>query len=247
MRILSASRLCLLAPLLLGACATRGGTEADADSRMRVAAVAEQAGQMDVALSLYRAAAEREPNRTEVQLRYAKALRRQGRIAQADGALSAALERHPAEPTLLQERGRVELQSGMARKALATFEQVLKDRPRAVGALNGRGVALDMLGRHAEARQSYTSALDINPDDTAAANNKAVSLLLDGQPAAAEMALERLNQGAVPPRIRHNLGLARAAAGDLAGARQAFGNDADEQTLQQYMASMTANPLGQPR
>jgi Flp pilus assembly protein TadD len=244
MRILSAGWLGLLILPLLAACSSRG-IEADTASRLRVAAVAERAGQMDVALSLYRAAAEREPDRAEVQLRYARALRGQGQITQAGEVLATALERHATEPSLLEERGRTELVSGAAQRALTTFEQVLKRQPHAIAALNGRGVALDMLGRHAEARQSYQMALDIDSNNAAASNNLAVSLLLDGQAVVAETVLERLNQGTTTTRIRHNLGLAHAATGDLAGAQRMFSEQVDHQTLQRYVALLAARPLEQ--
>jgi hypothetical protein len=66
----------LLAAGVLAACADEGLREPDAASRMRVAASAEASGQMDIALSMYGAAAAGDPNNAEAQARFAAALMR---------------------------------------------------------------------------------------------------------------------------------------------------------------------------
>ncbi|MBR0680623.1 tetratricopeptide repeat protein [Roseomonas eburnea] len=216
----------VLAALLAG-CASDGLRDPDAASRMRIAASAESSGQMDVALSMYGAAAARDPDNVEAQTRFAAALVRAGNHAQAEQVLAAAVQRRPGDRALLVQLGRMRLRNGAAGEALSLFDRVLATDSRSVPALDGRGVALDLMGRHPEAQESYRRAQALDPNAISVANNLGLSLLLDGRPDEARAVLEPLARRAdATQRVTANYAIALAATGQEAAARSMIG-DAD--------------------
>lgn len=210
--------------LLVAGCATDGLRDPDAASRMRVAAVAESQGQLDVALSMYGAAAARDPDNVQAQTRFAAALMRTGNRAQAEQVLAAAVERRPNDRALMVQLGRLRLRSGQAGEALTLFDRVLAGDSRSAEALDGRGVALDLIGRHPEAQESYRRAQALAPNSVAIANNLGLSLLLDGRPDEARAVLEPLaRRPDANERVTANYGISLAATGDVAAARAVLG------------------------
>lgn len=217
--------LVLLACALV-ACADDGVRDPDAASRMRVAANAEANGQMDIALSMYGAAAARDPNNSEAQARFAAALTRAGNRAQAEQVMAAAVERRPNDGRLVLELARMRLRTGAAGEALGLFDRVLARDSRNVPALDGRGVALDLMGRHPEAQDSYRRAQAIAPDSVSVANNLGLSLLLDGRPDEARAVLEPLaRRSDSNQRVTANYAISLAATGDEAAARRVLGSE----------------------
>lgn len=215
---------CLLAALVVGCAADNGPRSPDAASRMRVAAVAEAQGQTDVALSMYGAAASREPGNAQAQLRYAGALARAGNINEAEQVLAAGLERNPSDRTLIIQLGRMRLRSGQAGEALTLFDRVLAADSRSTEALDGRGVALDLIGRHPEAQDSYRRAQVLAPNSVSIANNLGLSLLLDNRPDEARAVLEPLaRRPDATERVTANYAISLAATGDVAAARSLLG------------------------
>ncbi|MBR0672995.1 tetratricopeptide repeat protein [Neoroseomonas soli] len=211
---------------LVSACATDGGIRApDAASRMRIAASAEASGQMDVALSMYGAAAANDPDNMEAQARFAAALMRAGNHAQAEQVLAQAVARRPGDRFLLVQLGRLRLRSGAAGEALNLFDRVLTSDSRSVPALDGRGVALDLMGRHPEAQESYRRAQSLDPNSISVANNLGLSLLLDGRPDEARAVLEPLaRRSDAPQRVTANYAISLAATGEEAAARSVLGD-----------------------
>lgn len=215
----------LLASLAAGCATTEGVRDPDSASRMRVAASAEASGQMDVALSMYGAAAARDPDNGEAQARFAAALMRAGNRAQAEQVLAAAVQRRPNDRFLLIQLGRMRLQGGAAGEALGMFDRVLASDSRSVPALDGRGVALDLMGRHPEAQESYRRAQAIDPNAISVANNLGLSLLLDGRPEEARAVLEPLARRAdATQRVTANYAISLAATGNEAAARSVLGD-----------------------
>ena len=77
-----------------------------------------------------------------------------------------------------------------------------------------------MAGRHGDAQESYRRALAASPGLVAANNNLGMSLLLSGRAADAVAVLEPLaSRPDAPARVRNNLAVAQAAAGDRNRAR----------------------------
>ncbi|MDT7951025.1 MAG: tetratricopeptide repeat protein [Acetobacteraceae bacterium] len=206
--------------LLLGACSrSHDGDsvvvrEPDTASRMHIAATAAAAGQTDIALSMYEAAAAAAPDDPEVQARLVSMLLKAGKPGPAEQALSRALSRKPNNPVLLRWLGNLRLETGSAQEAMDVFDNLLSRDSKNLAALNGRGVALDLLGQHDAAQQVYRTARAIAPQDVQTANNLAVSYLLSDRPAQArDILLPLARQSNLPPRILNNLAIAEAAIG----------------------------------
>lgn len=205
--------------LLAGACSRHHDNdpvvlrEPDTASRLRIAETAAAAGQNDIALSMYSAAAEAAPNDSAVQARLASMLIKTGRPELAEQTLTRALARKPNDPILQRWLGNVRLETGSADAALQIFDRLIARKSNDVGSLNGRGIALDLLGQHDAAQQSYRMAQAVAPADIQTANNLAVSYLLTDRPAQARDVLLPLTQlSDLPPRVLNNLAIAQAAA-----------------------------------
>ncbi len=223
------NRAALAALLLLGACAgapqgpggAAGGDAAAA--QLRVAAAAERAGQSDVALSVYAAAAEANPGHAEIAERHATLLLGLGAPGEARAALAEARRRNPGHAGLARLEGRILLETGEASQALALFDQILARAPRDGAALNGRGVALDLLGRHAEAREAYLGARATEPGNPLWAGNLALSLMLAGCPEVAEAVLAGVSRTAETAEwLAEMQGLARSLAAGEGGLSAAL-------------------------
>jgi Flp pilus assembly protein TadD len=206
--------LALLAAGLAG-CATGGPRHSsDVDARLRVASVAEAAGQPEVALSVLATLANSNPDDAGIQARYVRALARTGNLTEAEAAGTRMLQRHPGNPALLRALGQIRLIEGKPAEALENFRAVLRAEPRDVGAATGQGIALDLLGQHDGAQASYRSALATDPQNLAALNNLAMSHVLTDRPGEAVGMLEPLTRRSdATDRVRNNLSAARAAAG----------------------------------
>lgn len=237
-----------VAVMALAACASNSANQdgirnTDAASRVRVAMAAEAAGQPDVAVSMFAAAASTAPDEPEVQARYAAALSRNGQAQEAEQVIARGLERRPRDPRMLLAMGQMRARAGLAAEAIAAFDQVLAQAPRDVAALNGRGVALDLLSRHGEAQQSYRAAQVVEPSHIASANNLAFSLMLSGQAAEAVTILSSLHRRpGAPPRVATNLGIAQAALGDTRGAQATLEGRVDEVDLGRIVTALGGAP-----
>lgn len=211
----------------------------DAASRLRIAEAAENSGNWDVAASLYAAAAAAEPNRTDVQARFASALARGGDVPRAEEVLTRALERNPNDVGLQMQLGRLRLRTGAAEQALTIFDRILARQPNNADALDGRGVALDLLDRPNEAQQAYLAARAVAPNDLRIASNLAFSFLLEGRAREARDILEPFASRAdMPPRMRTSLAISRAMTGDRDGALGLLGPDVTQQDLDQLVAGL---------
>jgi Flp pilus assembly protein TadD len=239
--------LCL-APLLLG-CATSGQRSAGAPTwqdRLRLAAAAEANNNIEVALSIYRNAAQAEPDNAEVQARYARALADRGASAEAVLVLEQALARRPGERTLLLALGRTQLRANDLGGAAGSFERLLAQAPGDPDALNGLGVIADLSGDHAGAQARYREGLARAPRHEALRNNLALSLALAGATGEAARLLETLRgEGNTDVRVRHNLALVSAMAGDAAAARRLAGPELGPMEEQRFVA--TAAQIGMTR
>lgn len=207
---------------LTSACSARNGDQVelrtpDTASRLHIAETAAAAGQNDIALSMYVAAAAANPNDVQVQARLADMLIRVGKPNVAAETLTRALAARPSDPTLLRWLGNLRLEQGFTEAALQIYDGLITRKPDDVAALNGKAVALDLLGRHQAAQQTYRLAQSIAPADLQTANNLAVSLLIDNQPLAAKNILAPFaQQPNLPERAINNFSIAQAAAGNTA-------------------------------
>ena len=242
-------RLAGLGILIVASCARHDAGQAvirepDTASRLHVADTAAAAGQTDIALSMYNAAAAAAPDNVEAQTRLVSLLIKSGQPEVAGQVLSRALVRQPSDPTLLRWLGNLRLETGAAEAALKIFDGLVARKSTNIAALNGRGVALDLLGQHEVAQQTYRTAQTIAPGDVQTANNLAVSFLLSNRPTDARDILVPLSQQPdLPARVLNNLALAQTAAGDTSAADASLAGRAGADDLR-IMAATLAGPGG---
>jgi Flp pilus assembly protein TadD len=227
--------------VLLAGCAGAGHQAARAPSaheRLRLAAAAEANNNLEVALSIYRNAAEAEPDNAEVQARYARALVDRGAHAEAVLVLEQALARRPRHRPLLLALARTQLRGNDLRAAGQTFQRVLEQAPGDPDALNGLGVIADISGEHELAQERYREGLRRAPTHTGLRNNLALSLALTGAASEAKEMLQHLRrEGNTDVRVRHNLALVSAMTGDDAAARRLSAAELDALEQQQLVAA----------
>jgi Flp pilus assembly protein TadD len=221
-----------------------------ADARLHVAEAADAAGDADLAISMYTAAAASDPSNVTTQLRCADALARNGKIDQARQILTDRLSTSRGQPDLIRARALIDLVAGQPADAIAGFNEVLAARPGDVRTLVDKAVALDLQKRHADAQVIYRQVLAATPDDSATRNNLAVSMMLEGRTREALDTLAPLSGvEAAQPRLKTNLGILYAATGDSQRSRELLGDrvsDSDLLALTRAMGSPGASGRSEP-
>lgn len=218
----------LLSLLLLASCA--GNRDTSFSTRppgLDVADVALANGAPDTALHIAQQALAADPRSVPALVRAANAQAALGRRDQAARTFSQALAIAPDSDDAALGLGRLRLATDPA-AASAAFLRVTARDPRNVAALIDLGIANDLLGRHGEAQGAYRRALDIEPDRVAASVNLGLSLALSHDPQEALRMLRPIASGSMAtPRIRQDLAVALALAGDDAGAAAVLRKDND--------------------
>ena len=216
----------LLSLLLLASCA--GNRDTSFSTRppgLDVADVALANGAPDTALHIAQQVLAKDPRNVPALIRAANAQAALGRRDQAAKTFSQALADAPDNDDAALGLGRLKLATDPA-AASAAFLRVTRRDPRNVAALIDLGIANDLLGRHGDAQNAYRRALDIEPDRVAASVNLGLSLALSNDPRQALMILRPIASGSMAtPRIRQDLAVALALAGDDAGAAAALHDD----------------------
>jgi Flp pilus assembly protein TadD len=237
-------RLSVIACAGLTACtsmSTQHQPALTAGARLQVAEAADTAGDSDLAISMYTAAAASEPSNITLQLRCADALARNGKVSQARQILTEKLRSNPNQPDLVRALAMIDLIAGQPTQAIAGLDQILASNPGDVRALVDKGVALDLQRQHAAARAIYRQVLATTPDDAATRNNLAVSLMMEGRNREALETLGPMQDADnSPPRLRVNLGILYAASGNAERSRQLLGNrisDSELSVLTRALAS----------
>jgi len=235
MRLFRLIVLSIAAGGALTACASndpRRQPKLSAEARLQVAAAADAAGDTDLAIAMYTAAAEGEPGNIAVQLRCADGLARSGKISQARQLLVERLRTKSGQPDLLRALALVDLVAGQPDQAIAGFNKVLAANPADVATRVDMAVALDLQGQHSAAQAIYRQVLAATPDDAATRNDLAVSMMLEGRTRQALETLAPLEEAdAAPQRLKVNLGILYAATGDDARSRELLGDRASDTEL----------------
>jgi len=141
----------------------------------------------------------------------------------AYGYLERALRMDPRDPLTHEALARLWRDNGLPNVALGDAYRAVYHAGGSARSRNTLGTILQAMGRHDEARQEYTRAVTLDPAAGYAWSNLCYAWLLKGRPALATEACERALR--IEPDLvaaQNNLGLARAQAGDLAGAERAF-------------------------
>jgi Flp pilus assembly protein TadD len=212
--------LCAVLGLGLAGCAQPSAEQSslnkiNSTTRMSIADIASSGGDTESARSILAAAAQADPKNGDVGLHYAQALLDSGRPQEAIAAARQVADRSAHDPAMVVRAAQMELRAGDALTASATFQSVVAHGGGGTPALNGLGVARAQLGDLPGAEDAFRRAVQSSPGDYAARNNLALALVLQGRAAEAVPMLQSLaDEPGVPGRVKHNLALAYARAGD---------------------------------
>src|SRR5215472_17074042 len=167
-----------------------------------------------------------EPDKIDVALRYAQALRATGQRAQALAVLQRASIARPHDQTVLGEYGRALADNGDFQQAFDVLGRAHSpDRPD-WHILSAQGAVLDQMGQHNEAQRYYLTALKIVPDEPSVLSNLGLSYALSRDLPNSETTLRRAaGHQPVDPRVRQNLALVVGLQGRFAEAEQIAGAD----------------------
>lgn len=177
-----------------------------------------QANELEEAITLFGAAATRDPKNAQAHFQLgmtylydkkgADDAEQQRFLEAADASLTAARKLDPRDPDILFQLGRLALIRGDVDTALARFQEVVQVAPEHAGALYWAGHALEKKGKLVEADDMYRRAILVDP--TYGRAFAALGMMYLNQ-RAEEAARQVLEQGAYlnpeDPAIHHNLGL----------------------------------------
>ena len=235
MRVFQLVALAVAACGALTACASndpRRQPKMSSEARLQVGEAADAAGNTDLAIAMYTAAAQSDPANIALQLRCADALARSGKIGEARQFLAERLSKRSGQPDLLRALALVDLVAGQPDQAIAGFNKVLAINPSDVATRVDMAVALDLQGQHTAAQEIYRQVLAATPNDPATRNDLAVSMMLEGRTRQALETLAPLEDSATAaPRLKVNLGILYAATGDSERSRQLLGDRASDTEL----------------
>jgi Flp pilus assembly protein TadD len=161
------------------------------------------------AVARVKAALERSPDATDVQLLAAQTYAAAGDLAGSEAILRRVVEAHPDEYEAYSMLGQIYIAQRRLDQARLEYEELAKRRPAsAVGALTMAGIVLQAQGKTEEARQKYEQVLATAPRAPVAANNLAwIIVELKGNLDQA-LSLARTAQAAMPysPEVSDTIG-----------------------------------------
>ena len=144
-------------------------------------------------------------------------------VDKAHGALARALELAPRDALTYAALARLWRDAGLPNLALGEAYRALHFSRGSPEARNTLGTVLQALGRTREALAEFTRVVERDPLAAYGWNNLCYAWLVRGRPVEATAACQRaLSLQPGFSAAQNNLGLARAQAGDMAGAHQAF-------------------------
>jgi Flp pilus assembly protein TadD len=212
--------LCALLVVGLAGCVQPSAEQSAANkinsaTRLSIADIAASGGDTESARSILAAAAQADPKNGDVGLHYAQALLDSGRPQEAIAVARQVAGNSSHDPAMVVRAAQLELRAGDALTASTTFQSVVAHGGGGTPALNGLGVSRVQLGDLSGAEDAFRRAVMLTPGDYAARNNLALALVLQGRAAEAVPMLQSLaDEPGVPGRVKHNLALAYARAGD---------------------------------
>ena len=192
-----------------------------------------------------------DPEKIDVALRYAQALRATGQRAQALAVLQRASIARPHDKTVLGEYGRALADSGDYQQAFDVLGRAHTPDQPDWHILSAQGAVLDQMGNHNEAQRYYLTALKMVPDEPSVLSNLGLSYALAHDLPKAEETLRRAAaHQPVDSRVRQNLALVVGLEGRFADAESIARADlpADEAAANvAYLKQMLAQKGNLPK
>lgn len=218
--------LACLAAALLSACAARGGSRASTapvghERAARVSTLSPTLESFDERLSQALLVLASNPG-AEAHRRVAGEYSRLRILDMAHEHYTRATDLDPKDPASFDALARIWRDWGTPHLGLPAAYRAVRLAPKSAVAANTLGTVLEATGQLRLARQWYAQAIALEPDAAFALNNFCYSLILLEQPDAVDACRRAVAAAPQSSVARNNLGLAYAAAGDLAKAREEF-------------------------
>lgn len=198
----------------------------DAAADLRIAQSALEAGDTQLALSLFEKMLKADPNSATAQIGLGDVMYETGDLARA-GLLYARVEAQaPEDPRAQLGLARVALRERRLDEALARYRKLVAAHPANAMAAEGLGTALDLQGKHDEAQAVYRAALLRHPEVQGLKTDLGLSLILSSRAReGANVLLDIAGLPDAPPQARQDLALAYGVLGNDDAARRILSAD----------------------
>lgn len=189
---------------------------------------------------------DRNPADPTIAVNYSAALRKIGSNEQSVNVMAQVIRHHEDNPDVSFEMGKTLIEAGRAFEAVRHLERAAAQRQTDWRVISAFGVALDQIGEHELARTKYDYALTLAPGNVQVLNNKGLSFAMDGKLDNSVAVLRRAaSSPGADARVRQNLALSLALAGDLFEAERLARSDLPPQLADQnvdYFRSLVVQP-----
>lgn len=194
---------------------------ADPAVDLRIADSALQAGDTQLAVSLYQRMLKADPNSATAHLGLGDAAYASGDIARAGVLFARVHALRPDDPRAQLGLARVALRERRIDEAEARYRTLVAARPDSAVAAEGLGTTLDLQGKHDEAQALYRAALRRHPEALGLKVNLGLSLILSRKAReGANVLLDIAGLPDAPPQARQNLALAYGLLGNEEAAKR---------------------------
>ncbi|MEZ0603887.1 tetratricopeptide repeat protein [Paraburkholderia sp. IW21] len=190
-------------------------------SDLRIAESALQAGDFELAATLFERTLAAHPGSLDAQLGLGDAMYQAGDLERARALYQQAALQTPVRPAAQLGLARVALRQRRLGDATALYRGLLTAQPDNPVVCEGLGTVLDLQGRHADAQAVYRAALAVHPEVQGLRVNLGLSLVLDNKPReAANTLLDVAGLPDAPIQARQNLALAYGLLGNADAAKR---------------------------
>ncbi|WP_167760095.1 tetratricopeptide repeat protein [Paraburkholderia pallida] len=198
----------------------------DAQADMHVAESALEAGDTQLAMSLFEKALKTDPQSKAAQLGLGDAMYQSGDLARAGVLYARVAAAAPDDARAMLGLARVALRQRRLDEAERRYRELLAAHPEHAVAAEGLGTTLDLEGKHVQAQAVYRAALQRHPEVVGLNADLGLSLILSGDVrAGANVLLDVAGLPDAPPQARHDLALAYGLLGNSEAARRILVTD----------------------
>jgi Flp pilus assembly protein TadD len=193
----------------------------DTAADQRIAESALEAGDTQLAMSLFEKLLKADPQSKTAQLGLGDAIYQTGDLARAGVLYAGVAAAAPDDPRAQLGLARVALRERRLDEAVARYRKLVAANPDNVMAAEGLGAALDLQGMHAGAQAVYRTALQRHPEVQGLKTNLGLSLILSSEAReGANVLLDIAGLPDAPPQARENLALAYGLLGNSEAAKR---------------------------
>jgi Flp pilus assembly protein TadD len=205
----------------------------DAAGDLRIAESALEAGNTDLAISIFEKLLKADPMSTTAQIGLGDAMYQIGDLARAGVLYGRAAAAAPGDPRAELGLARVALRERRVDEATARYRKLVAAQPDNVLAAEGLGAALDLQGKHGQAQAVYRAALRQHPEVQGLKTDLGLSLILSERTReGANVLLDIAGLPDAPPQARENLALAYGLLGNGEAAKRILVSDMPADTAE---------------